>query len=135
MINDFGPILHKMNWTIFVSGDHRFVTSDNPLFYDDPTHDPSSPYGVGLLSKNIILTFPITKELALLATWSKGKFSYSKSTNKLVREINRRTIKSALKFVFSSEMSKGLNSIVQKHEGSSPRLRLIPGDRIILTVK
>ena len=63
MINDFGPMFHKMNWTILISDDYRFVTSDNPLFYDDPTHDPKSPYGVGLLNKNIILTFPITQRV------------------------------------------------------------------------
>jgi hypothetical protein len=135
MINDFGPILHKMNWTILISDGHRFVTSDNPLFYDDPTHDPRSPYGVGLLNKHMILTFPIAKELALLATWNKGKLSYSKCTNKFVRGVNHRTIHSALKFVFSSEVSEGLNSLVQNHKESSPRLRLISGDRIVLTVK
>jgi hypothetical protein len=135
MINDFGPIFHKMNWTIFVSDDHRFVTSDNPLFYDDPTHDPRSPVGVGLLSKNIRLTFPVTKELALLATWSRGKDFYSKATNRFVRTVNRRTVQSASKFIFSSEKSAGLNDLVQKYMGSSPRLRVISGDRIILTVK
>jgi len=61
LINDFSPIFHKMNWTIFISDDHKFVTSDNPLFYNDPTHDPRSPFGVGFLSKNIRLTFPVTK--------------------------------------------------------------------------
>jgi hypothetical protein len=135
MINDLGPIFHKMNWTILVSDGHKFVTSDNPLFYDDPTHDPSSPYGVGLLNKSMILTFPITKESALLATWNKGKLSYSKCSNKLVRGINHRTVQSALKFVFSSEISEELNSLVQNHRDSSPRLRLISGNRIILTVK
>lgn len=135
LINDFGPIFHKMNWTIFVSNDHKFVTSDNPLFYDDPKHDPRSPFGVGFLNKNIRLTFPVTKELALLATWSRGKDFYSKATNQFVRAINRRTIQSALKFVFSSEKSAGINNLVQKYRESSPRLRLISDDRIILTVK
>jgi hypothetical protein len=102
LINDFSPIFHKMNWTIFISDDHKFVTSDNPLFYNDPTHDPRSPFGVGFLSKNIRLTFPVTKELALLATWSRGKDFYSRATNKLVRATNRRTIQSALKFILNA---------------------------------
>jgi len=135
LINDFGPIFHEMNWTIFTSDDYRFITSDNPLFYDDPSHDPQSPFGVGLLNKNLRLTFPVTKELALLATWSKGKCRYSKVPNKLVRSINRRTIHSAFKFIFSSEKSDDLNNLAQKYKESSPKLKLISEDRIILAVK
>lgn len=135
LINDFGPIFHKMKWTILISEGYRFITSDNPLSYDDPTHDPRSPFGIGLLSKNIRLTFPITKEMALFATWSKQGDGYLKASNKLVRAINRRTIQSALKFVFSSERSEGLNNLVQKLKGSSPRLRVIAGDSIMLAVK
>ncbi len=136
LLYEFGLIFHKMNWTIFISDDHSFVTSDNPLFYNDPTHDPRSPVGVGFLNKNIRLTFPVTKELALLATWSGRKDFYSKTTNKFVRAINRRTIQSALKFIFSSKRFDGLNDLVQKYRETRPvRLRPIPGDRIILTVK
>jgi hypothetical protein len=135
LINDFGPIFHKMKWTIFISDDYRFITSDHPLSYDDPTHDPQSPLGIGLLNKNIRLTFPVTKDLALLATWSEQDDGYLRAPSKLVRAINRRTVHSAMKFIFPPERSEGLNNLVQKYKGSSPRLRVISGDSIMLAVK
>ncbi len=135
LINDFGLLFHKMGWTILTSDGYRFITSDNPLSYDDPTHDPRSPLGIGLLNKNVRLTFPVTKEFALFATWSKQGDGYLKASNKLVRAINQRTIQSALKFVFSSERSEGLNNLVQKQKGSSPRLKVTTGDPIMLIVR
>lgn len=113
-----------MKWTFVKATDeYKFLTGDNPLFYCDPTHDPNSFYGVGLLNKNVEVTFPISKDLALFASW-KGKEGYIQAKNKLVKDINRRTVLAALRFVFSSERSDGINKLVQKHKNSSPGIRV-----------
>ncbi len=118
------PIFFEMNWTFLeTTGDHKFVTSDNPLSYIDPTHDPKSFYGVGLSNKNVEVTFPISKDLMLLGMWK--NFESDKILgNKLVRDMNRRTVISALRFVFASQYSDGLKKLVQKHKDSAPRTKV-----------
>lgn len=126
------PIFYKMDWAFLeATDDYKFVTSDNPLSYFDPTHDPRSFYGVGLLSRNIEVTFPISKDLLFFGTWGKFK-GYKKLNNKLVKEMNGRTVISALRFVFAPQYSDGLNRFVQKYKDSSPRIKVDSiGDYII----
>ena len=118
----FFPIFHAMKWTFIKATDsYKFLTSDNPIFYWDPTHDSKSFPGVGLLNKNIELTFPLTKDLALLSSWI-GEVGYVKADNQMVKVINRRTVMSALRFVFASEKSNVLNKFVRKYINSGPKL-------------
>lgn len=123
LVKHFAPIFHAMNWAFWEASDYMFVTSDTPLFYDDPTHDPGSVYGVGLLSKNIEVTFPISKDLMLFATWN-GPEGYIKVNNKKVKEFNRRMVISALRFVFAPLHSQDLNRTVQKYKDSSPMIKI-----------
>jgi uncharacterized protein DUF4238 len=121
---DFAPIPENMKWAFFVAtDDYKFVTSDNPLFYFDPTCDPSSLCGGGFLSKNVEVTFSISKDLAFLGTWKNGEDEdYVKVNNNRVRAINHRTVVSASRFIFSSQKSGGLNGLVQKYKYSAPRV-------------
>ena len=120
---DIIPLFYKMSWSFLeATKDYKFVTSDNPIFYIDPTHNPKSFYGIGLANRNIELTFPVSKDLMFLGTWSKEIEGYKILNNKFVKELNRRTISSALRFVFSSQYSKELNRLVQKYKDSSPRM-------------
>ena len=67
---DLAPIIHQMYWIfLHARGRYRLVTSDNPVTYADPTHNPTSRIGVGLKTPNVEVTFPITQKLALLAGW------------------------------------------------------------------
>jgi len=121
---EFAPIFYRMNWAFLeATHDYKFVGSDNPLFFIDPTHDPRSFYGVGLLNKNVEVSFPISKDLMFLGTWQKLE-GYKHCDNRLVKEMNRRTVISALRFVFSSQYSDGLHRLVQKHKDSAPRLEV-----------
>lgn len=124
MIPTFAPIFSKMNWTFLeITGDYRFVTSDNPLSCIDPAHDPKSLLGVGLLNKDIEVTFPISRDLMLLGMWK--NFEGDKIlSDKPVRDMNRRTVISALRFVFASQYSDGLKKLVQKHKDSAPRTKV-----------
>jgi hypothetical protein len=120
----FAPIFHAMNWAFLEASDYKFVTSDNPLFYYDPTYYPTSVHGVGLLSKNIEVTFPISKDLMLFASWNRPE-GYEKLNNKMVKDSNCRTIISALRFVFAPLNSKDLNRTVQKYKNSSPIIKMV----------
>lgn len=120
----FASIFHAMNWAFLEASDYKFVTSDNPLFYSDPTHDPTLVCGVGLLSKHIEVTFPISKDLILFATWN-GPEGYKKLNSKAVKELNRRTVISALRFVFAPLNSKELNRTVQRYRDSSPIIKMV----------
>ena len=124
MAISLAPIFFEMNWTFLeTTGDHKFVTSDNPVSYIDPAHDPKSFYGVGLLNKDIEVTFPISRDLMLLGM--RKNFKGDKIvTNEIVRDRNRRTVVSALRFIFASQYSNGLSRLVQKHKDSAPRMKV-----------
>jgi hypothetical protein len=106
------------------TSDYKYITSDNPVYYIDPSQDPRSFHGVGLINENIEVTFPLSKELTLLATWKKYLKTYLRTNNKLVKEINQRSIMSADKYVFAHNRSESLNKIVQRYKGSAPVLRV-----------
>ena len=114
-----------MNWLFVVaSGRYRFVTSDNPLVYVDPTLDPRSPHGVGLLAKSIEVTCPVSRDLALVAGWKPFPTLYQKVAEPWVKGVNLRTITGATRVVYTSQRSDGLNSLVQKHRGSGPQVEV-----------
>lgn len=121
LAKDFTPIIFEMNWAFLRATDeYKFVTSDNPLYYFDPTHDPRSFDGVGLMDDNLELYFPVSNDLMLLGTWKRVK-GYNQINNKLVRQINRNTVIFAQRFIFSSQRSKGLAILVEKHKDIYPR--------------
>lgn len=120
---DLAPIFYGMNWTFLeATEDYKFVTSDNPLSCFDPTYDPKS-FDMGLLNRNIEITFPISKDLMFLGTWKQSE-GYKKLNNKLVKDMNHRTVISALRFVFASEHSDTLNRFVQKYKDRAPRIEV-----------
>jgi hypothetical protein len=121
---DIVPFLYNMSWAFFeASDDYKFVTSDNPLFYDDPNHDLESVYGVSLLNRNVEVSFPMSKELLFLGTWQDYK-GFIRGNNAIVKDLNRRTVLSASRFVFASQKSDILNKFVQKYIDKGPRLEL-----------
>jgi len=135
MIEELVPIFYDMSWAFLGATDqYKFVTSDNPLFYCDPTHDPESFWGVGLLNKNIEVTFPMSRDLMLLATWQKLE-GYTQLDNELVRDINRRPVASASRFVFASQKSDELNQLVQEYKNSAPRLKIEPSPDDLFVIR
>lgn len=122
----FAQIFSKMKWVfIEATGDFKFVTSDNPLSCCDPIRNQKSLYETGLINKNVEVTFPISSSLALLASWN-GQEGFRKAKNsQIIEDINRRTISSASRFVYSSINSEPLNQVVQKYKNSAPKMELI----------
>lgn len=118
-------IFHKMKWIFIKATDYKFLTSDNPLFYYDPTHDRNSFYGVGLANKNIEVTLPLSRKLCAIGGWElKSDYYTVQGKSETVKAINRRTVLSALRYVFSSENSDALQRLVTKHKGSAPTLKV-----------
>lgn len=129
---DMAPLFHQMNWTFLVAkGRYSFVTSDNPLAYADPMHDPKSPYGVGLGHSNVEVTFPITQKLALFAGWKESGSLYQKVTDATVQTVNRRTIKNAQRFIYAPFYDEGFSRSVWRTSGEFPHtdLSTIPTDK------
>jgi hypothetical protein len=71
-----------------------FLTSDNPAYFFEA-------YGIG--NPKSELTFPISTDLALFASWQgeQNSISYVQARPALIREANRRLISGAERFIFS----------------------------------
>ena len=85
-----------MTWRVVsASAPNAFFTGDNPV---------SFPYETGLLPHDGELTFPISSQAALHASWIPGpaETMFVAGTDFAAREINRRTACAAERFLFSS---------------------------------
>ena len=76
-----------------------------------------------MVSRTVEVTFPVSKDVLFLGTWGKLKGS-EVAPARWVKEMNRRTVVSAQKFVFACERSDGLNRLVQKCRDSSPKMTI-----------
>ena len=114
-------MLAQMNWA-FLETHSRFslVTCDNPIFYNDPFRDNQSIYGLGLATKTVELTLPVTKNIALLMTWDNNKQGYYKINQETAKSINHRTIASADRFIYAGTMTNELKKIINKYNKITP---------------
>lgn len=114
-------MLAQMNWA-FLETHSRFslVTCDNPIFYNDPFRDNQSIYGLGLATKTVELTLPVTKNIALLMTWDNNKQGYYKINQETAKSINHRTIASADRFIYAGTMTDELKKIINKYNKITP---------------
>lgn len=85
--------LTGMTWRFLTFDDKPvFLTSDNPIFYFT---------NIGINKPKSEVTFPISSYVTLWATWRTNlPEGYITVTNQAVKEINRRTAKNALRYVF-----------------------------------
>jgi hypothetical protein len=97
----------RMTWQFFrASPPEYFVTSDNPVFF-------FASLGVG--NPQSELTFPISSEIALWATWRRDlKEQYVQVRRQAVLEVNRRMVSGATKYVFCSKSDKKIAELVNK---------------------
>lgn len=67
-------IIEKMTFSLLVSpGTGRFITGDTPVSIYYPNYNDVAPYGIGFLFKQIEVTFPLSPELMLFASWNTDK--------------------------------------------------------------
>lgn len=92
-------VIASMDWDFLVtSGPNWFITSDNPCHRLDTRNLPPALSG-GLVDPEIELTLPLSREVALLATWKKTGARWLDATAGEVRQINLRTVARARRFV------------------------------------
>lgn len=74
--------LRSMRWRFLVArGPSKFFTGDNPVFYT----------GLGLVKLPAELTFPISTDITLHASWQEGPEGFFEIPEKYVRQLNHRT--------------------------------------------
>jgi hypothetical protein len=86
--------LQQMTWTFYVAPNSlAFFTGDDPVFI---------PKNNGLGKNNSELSFPISTNVALIASWDRTrKEGFEEAKSQIVKEINHRTISQASKAYFS----------------------------------
>jgi hypothetical protein len=85
----------SMHWHFFVHRDRVFLTCDNPCFFFR---------SLGLAHRDAEVTFPISSNIALLATWKqRTQNAYSAPKDSTVQQINRRSVANASRLVFSHD--------------------------------
>ena len=87
--------IRTMTWSFLTFEEPAFLTSDNPLFYFR---------SMGIGSPESEITFPISSHVTLLATWRDDlREGYIPVTPQIVKEINRRTVSNASRFVYNGD--------------------------------
>jgi hypothetical protein len=107
-------IINIMTWLFLVSKEPTFLTSDNPIFWFE---------SIGVGKPHSEISFPISPQVTLWATW-RGDINdgYVLISDRIVHEINRRTIDFAQNFIFSSIPEEWISKAVNK---SRHKLNLI----------
>ena len=85
--------LQRMTWTFYVAPNScAFFTGDNPVFIPK--------FGFGW--NNSELSFPISTDVALIASWNKAMTEgFEEAKSQIVKQINHRTINQASRIYFS----------------------------------
>jgi hypothetical protein len=108
-------VLNKMTWH-FLTCDNfpAFLTCDNPVFY-------FQWLGIGKPESEV--TFPISSNIVLWATWRKDlKQWYSQIKSQAIREINRRTVSNAMRFVYHEKDEYWIPKLINKARHQFNRL-------------
>lgn len=118
----YAALLNAMHWVFFTTTTSRkFLTSDNPVFFFE---------GVGLLGPDESrelpeLSFPISRDIALWATWRRSSQDFVAANERIVMEINRRTISASLRFVYHGSTPKWVQALVNKDKAAIKLNRII----------
>ena len=103
-------LIYSMVWRFLIAdrGSTRFITTDNPAFFFEC-------YGFG--REEAELSFPISSEMCLLGNWQAGKGAEGilGVPEVYVKEMNRRNISAATRFVFYHKRADWLATLAHKN--------------------
>ena len=101
-------VICDMTWQFLVFDKWpAFLTSDNPVFFFE---------GMGIGKKYSEISFPISENIVLWATWRADlEEKYVKTKEHIVREINHRTISFATRYIYFSSYEKWITKLANQH--------------------
>lgn len=99
--------LEAMTWRFFIAPDeHKFLTSDDPVFFD---------FGLGLKHTQAEVSFPISTDIALIASnWRGAREGFFDAPSQVVKELNRRAIFRAIERVYFHRSVNWIMRLFQK---------------------
>lgn len=99
--------LNRMTWTFLTCEEPDiFLTNDNPVFMHEH---------LGINKSVSELTFPVSSNVTLFATWWRIKdLSYVEANSQLVREMNRRIAKRADRYIYSNSKKEWIMTLANK---------------------
>ena len=108
-------VLSQMTWRFLIADEGQFfLTSDNPLFFFN---------WMGIGKEISEVTFPITKKIALWATWrSDISEGFLSTSSQAVKEINRRTASIAAQYLYSPYADQWIRTLADKSKFRLTRL-------------
>jgi len=100
-------VLSQMTWRFYTTReDEYFITSDNPLFFFR---------WMGIGKEQSEVTFPITQNIALWATWRIDIIEgYFPTLPQVAKEINRRTASIAHNYLYSPRSETWVGTLANK---------------------
>ncbi len=107
--------LNAMTWRFLVyDKDSTFLTSDNPVFFHS---------GIGVGHPNSEVTFPISRDVVMWATWRRDlQEGFFPANKRVVREINHRTASAATRYVFFSREEKWVVNLANRKKFTLHRM-------------
>ena len=103
---EYVGLLASMKWQFLVQNNSSFLTCDNPIFYFK---------GMGIYKKTAELSFPISSNIMLWATWrSDIPECYQKASVGVIKEFNRRTAHNCNRFVYSQKNEEWILPFISK---------------------
>jgi hypothetical protein len=100
-------VLPAMTWIFLTSYKGQpFLSSDNPVFFFE---------GLGVGKPESEITFPISSNITLWATWHKNLVEgYYAAKDSVISEINRRTASAATRYVYYSKEVRWVVALINK---------------------
>ena len=109
------PIFSKMKWAILrAPNGGRFITSDCPVSWFDPTPRPPFYAGHGLGMKKVQVTFPVSPALCLFGGWLESKRPVIAVDGQTVEAVNWRRVAFADRHAYASTQ-EGASFAVEAH--------------------
>lgn len=127
--HNFYKQLLEFKWRfLFSKSDLKYITSDNPIYYYSK-NDQNTIQGDRILNKNVEMTFPLSKNVALVAMKEKLQDGYSDANSQTIRSINKRTVWGAKNNIYASFKDDTFSSFVQKNQNVRPYMAMVPNKR------
>ncbi len=107
----YAAVIGDMTWVFLTTqGKFHFLTSDNPVFFFE---------GMGLVGGDVPrdhpeLSFPISKSITLWATWRPYSEGFLPVEENFVREINVRTVSTAMRYVYYYTQADWVTRLINK---------------------